>query len=160
MRTHRRGLTVIELVLILVVLGIVVFFLLRLRGGDDAPAAGAALGSDSAVAAPPTAAAGALATRLALVAPLDSSARAGDTLLLRVRATNEGGVGVAGAALSFAAEGGGRAEPAAATANDVGDAEARWVLGAVGAQTLRVSIAGSVAEPLVLTLPLAGAGAP
>ena len=158
MRTHRRGLTVIELVLLLVVLGVVVFFLLRLRGGDETPAPpGAALGSDSAVAAP---AAGALATRLALVTPLDSTAGPGDTLLVRVRATNEGGAGAAGAAVQFAAEGGGRVEPAAATANDAGEAEARWVLGATGAQTLRATIAASVAEPLVVTLPLAGAGAP
>jgi len=151
MRLARRGLTVIELVLILVAIGLLVFFLLRLRNRDAAPPAPTA---DSALATPAAPTTG-TATTLSLAAPLDSTAAAGDTLDVRLRAVDAGGAPVAGAALRIETEGGGRVEPATATSGANGEAAVRWTLGGEGVQTLRATLDGAPA-PLVATVRVAG----
>ena len=164
MRTSRRGLTVIELVLILLVIGVVIFFLMRLRGRDDA-AAGAALDSTGALATEPAVTApaalgagSALASRLALAQPVDSTASAGDTLTVRVRATTDAGDGVANAMVRFAAEGGGRVQPDSVATNDLGEAEVRWILVGAAPQLLRATVPGGPAAPLEARVRIVGGG--
>ena len=149
MRLARRGLTVIELVLILVAIGLIAFFLLRLRGRDAAPAAAdsaaavAPVGSDTPAAAP-------AARVLTLAAPLDSTAAPGAVLDVRVRGA------AAGAVVRFEAEGGGRVEPASDTTGTDGEAAARWTIGTTGAQTLRATTDGGPAPLSVTVQPTAG----
>ena len=153
MRHDRRGLTVIELVLILIALGLIIFFLFRLRGRDDAapvvpPAA------DSAVL--PTAAAP-LVERLDLAVPTDSVAAAGDTLDVRLRASGAG-AGVARATIELSADGG-TVLPTTVVTNDIGEATARWVVaGAVGATpTLRARVRGNPSATLTTSVRIADA---
>lgn len=164
MRTSRRGLTVIELVLILLVIGIVVFFLLRLRGRNDA-SAGAALDSTAAlarepaiVAPAPLGAGGALASHLTLTPAPDSTASAGDTLTVRVRATTDAGAGVANAMVRFTADGGGRVQPDSAATNDLGDVDVRWILGTAATQVLRASVPEGPAAPVQARVRIVGGG--
>jgi hypothetical protein len=150
MRTSRRGLTVIELVLILLAIGVLAYFAFRYLGRDDAAAT--APGLDSA-AVTPTAPAGPLADRLELLAPLDSTAAPGDTVLVRVRATTVAGTGVANATVTFeVTAGGGSVVPASVATNDLGETEARWATGAAGAQELRATVTGSPAATATVTL--------
>lgn len=166
MRLARRGLTVIELVLILVVIGLAIFFLLRMRGGDEAPAPGTADSAavDTTGMPPiPAGAANPLAARLAVVAPRDSTAAAGDTLALRVRATTDTETTVARAIVRFeVTAGGGRVEPDSTTTDDLGEAEVRWILGdSAGPQTVRAAVTGSDAATTTVTVTAtarAGAG--
>lgn len=148
MRLARRGLTVIELVLILVAIGLIAFFLLRLRGRDAAPPVAAdtsaALIPDAAPTATPAVGA------LTLAAPLDSTAAPGAVLDVRVRGA------AAGAVVRFEAEGGGRVEPASDTTGTDGEAAARWTIGASGAQTLRATTDGGAAPLTVTVQPTAG----
>jgi hypothetical protein len=155
MRHDRRGLTVIELVLILLAVGLIVFFLLRLRGGDDAAPAGA----DSAT-LPPSAAAP-LVDRLDLATPLDSVARVGDTLVVRLRATGAG-AGVARAAIELAAGPGSTVVPTALVTNDIGEAVAQWIVGgdAGATRTLRATVRGSESATLEATVRVTPAAVP
>lgn len=142
MRTSRRGLTVIELVLILLAIGILAYFAFRYLGRDEAPDATAALDSAAVVAPAP---AGALAQRLELVAPTDSAAMAADTVLVRVRAVSVAGTAVANAGVRFEVVGGnGSVTPDSAATSDLGEAETRWVVGTQRANAeLRASVPGS-----------------
>jgi hypothetical protein len=152
MRLPRRGLTVIELVLILVAVGLLAFFLLRMRSRDAEPPV-----ADTTL-APATPAAPTGAPALTLATPLDSTAAAGAGIDVRVHATDAAGAALANAAVRFAADGGGRVEPATATTGADGDAAVRWTLGAEGVQTLRATLDGAAA-PLTATVRVRDGGA-
>ena len=154
MRLPRRGLTVIELVLILVAVGLLAFFLLRMRSRDTQRPATVA---DTTL-TPPAPAGPAGAPALVLATTLDSTAAAGAGLDVRVHATDAAGAALANAAVRFAAEGGGRVEPATATTGTDGDATVRWTLGAGGVQTLRATLDGAAA-PLTATVRIRDGGA-
>ena len=159
MRTNRRGLTVIGLVLILVAVGLIVFLLLRLRGGGEPAPADPMPGTTAVVPDTGLATAGALAARLDLAVPVDTVAQPRDTIVVRVRAATVAGTAVAAAQVLFSVTGGGTVEPQTATTGDAGEAEARWVLGGEpGAQTLRASLADGAAPPLTVTVHAGGAG--
>lgn len=150
MHARRRGLTVIELVIILVVIVVAAVLLLRMRGRESAPAPVVA---DSAALAPPGAG-NPLTTRLAILAPRDSTARAGDTVTVRVRATTESGTAVTRATIGLAvtAGGGTLSAPSAVTA-DNGEVEARWALGREpGPQTVRAFVQGNEAAQATVTI--------
>lgn len=163
MRTSRRGLTVIELVLILLVIGIVVFFLLRMRGRDGetagaaADTAGALANQPGIIAPAPLGAGGALARHLALTQGVDSVAGAGDTITVRVRATTDANAGVANALVRFTTDGGGRVQPDSAVTDDLGEVEVRWTLGTAATQVLRATVPGGPAEPLETRVRVGGA---
>ena len=158
MRHDRRGLTVIELVLILLAVGLIIFFLFRLRGADDVPAVPAA--ADSAV-LPPTAAAP-LVDRLDLATPIDSVAAPGDTIVVRFRAVGAG-AGVARAAIDLAPGASSTVLPTSLVTNDIGEATAQWIVGGDAAagdvRTLRASVRGNPSATLETTVRV-GAGRP
>lgn len=162
MRMARRGLTVIGLVLILVAIGVAIWLLLRVMGRETPPEPAAPVAP---VAAPPpgvTPGGGTeLASRLAIVPPLDSIAAPGDTVALRVRATTETGTTVAQAVIRFAVTaGGGRVLADSAVTNDIGLAEVRWVLGSgTGEQTVQAALAGSDAVSTSATVTTTPTGA-
>jgi hypothetical protein len=152
MRHARRGLTVIELVLILVAIGLLAFFLLRMRSRDEPLPPSAADSVLTRPAAPGTATA--LTPTLTLVAPLDSAAAGGATLDVRVRAAR-GAEPAANAVVRFAVEGGGRVEPDSAITGADGAVAVRWTLGDSGEQTLRATTEGAAA-PLTATVRVGG----
>src|SRR2546427_3847368 len=85
-----------------------------------------------------TATAKGAATELVLIAGDGQAAIVDDTLplLLRVRATNEVGAGVAGVGVSWAATGGGTVSSSPTSTDVQGEAAVTWVLGpTVGTQT-------------------------
>jgi hypothetical protein len=164
MRHDRRGLTVIELVLILLAVGLIIFFLFRLRGRDDAapvvpPAA------DSAV-LPPTAAAP-LVDRLDLATPIDTVAAPGDTIVVRFRATGAG-AGVARATIDLAPGPNSVVLPASLVTNDIGEASAQWIVAAADSadssagatRTLRATVRGNPSATLETSVRVAPAGVP
>jgi hypothetical protein len=153
MRHARRGLTVIELVLILVAIGLLAFFLLRMRARDEPLPPSAA---DSVLTRPAAPGTAALGPMLTLVAPLDSTAAGGATLDVRVRAAH-GAEPAASAVVRFAVEGGGRVEPDSASTGADGVAAVRWTLGDSGEQTLRATTEGAAA-PLTATVRVGGGG--
>ena len=160
MRHDRRGLTVIELVLILLAVGLIIFFLFRLRGADDAaPAVPPA--ADSAV-LPPSAAAP-LVERLDLATPIDTVAAVGDTIVVRFRAVGAG-AGVARAAIELAPGPSSTVLPTSLVTNDIGEATAQWILAAdpaAGAtRTLRATGRGNPSATLETSVRVAPAGAP
>lgn len=160
MRHDRRGLTVIGLVLILVAVGLTAFFLLRLRGADDAPPAVPAA-ADSAVL--PTSAVAPLVDRLELAAPLDSVAAAGDTLAVRLRAVGAN-AGVVGATIDLAPGPNSTVRPTSVITSDIGEATAQWVVPGGDAttgdvRTLRATVRGNPAAVLELTVRVAAGGA-
>ncbi|HYW07714.1 MAG TPA: leishmanolysin-related zinc metalloendopeptidase [Longimicrobium sp.] len=76
----------------------------------------------------------------------------------RVRVTDAFNNPVAGATVAFAVTAGGGSVTTAAQITDAGgNAEVGWTLGAVGAQTLTVTIAGSTVAPVVFTATATGA---
>lgn len=161
MRMARRGLTVIGLVGILVAIGIALYFVIRFMGADAAPEPSPldSAGPVVAPAAPGVTPGGGseLASRLAVTAPLDSTAAAGDTIPLRIRATTETGTAVAQAVVRFAVTAGtGRVTADSAVTNDLGEAEVRWVLGSAGPQTVRASLAGNDAVSTTATVRVRG----
>lgn len=160
MRHDRRGLTVIELVLILLAVGLIIFFLFRLRGSDDA-APGVPAAADSAV-LPPSAAAP-LVDRLDLVTPIDTVAAAGDTIVVRVRATGAG-AGVARAAIDLAPGPNSVVLPTSLVTNDIGEATAQWILAADPSaeptRTLRASVRGNPSATLETSVRVAPAAVP
>lgn len=138
MRTfRRRGLTVIELVIIIVIVAVVgtlVFRSMRPRTTINAPSAtvGAA-GADT----------GAGAVRLDLETPLEATP-AGGEVTVRVRITSAVGTPVNGAPVTFAVTaGGGQVMPALAVADSAGTAQTTWTLGAAGGDTLTATLADS-----------------
>ncbi len=153
MRTTRRGLTVIELVLILLAIGLLAFLAFRYFGRDDSPAAP---GSDGVLTEAPVLSepGDALADQLRVIAPLDSTAAPGDTVPVRVRASTTTGTGVVNAMVEFAVEeGGGSVTPASVATNDLGEAEALWVLGTgAGRQELRAAVSGRDAAAVTILL--------
>lgn len=153
MRLARRGLTVIGLVLILVVLGLGIFFLVRMMGREPAPGMPPMVADTGAAAVAPGAT-NPLADRLAVVEPRDSAAVAGDTIGLRVRATTAAGTAVARALIRFeVTAGGGSVMPDSATTDDLGEAQVRWALGgAAGPQTVRATVTGNDAASATTTL--------
>lgn len=155
MRHDRRGLTVIELVLILLAVGLIIFFLFRLRGDDAAPAVPPA--ADSAV-LPPSAAAP-LVDRLDLATPIDTVAAAGDTIVVRFRATGAG-AGVARAAIELAPGPNSVVLPTSLVTNDIGEATAQWIVAAGdaaagGVRTLRATVRGNPSATLEATVRVA-----
>lgn len=158
MRTSRRGLTVIELVLILLAIGVLVFFAFRYLGRDEASDATTALDSAAVVEPAP---AGPLADRLELVTPIEPAAMTADTVTVRVRAATVAGTAVANATVTFEVlGGGGSVTPASVSTNDLGEAEARWTIGAErAAAELRASVTGSpTATTTVRATPDSAAG--
>ena len=155
MRHDRRGLTVIELVLILLAVGLIIFFLLRLRGGDDAAPAADSTALPASAAAP-------LVDRLDLATALDTVVQVGDTLVVRLRATGAG-AGVARAAIELAAGPGTTVQPASLVTNDIGEATAQWIMGADaagGTRTLRATVHGNPSATLETTVRVAPAAVP
>lgn len=161
MRTTRRGLTVIELVLILLALALLTYFAFRYFGRDESPAAP---GSEGVLNEAPvlTEPGDALADLLSVIEPRDTSAVAGDTITVRVRATTTTGTAVANATVRFeVASGGGTVAPASIATNDLGEAEARWMLGrGTGPQELHAAVAGrdAAAATIHVTTTAAGSG--
>lgn len=160
MHARRRGLTVLELLIIIIVLAVAVVVLTRVVR-NRSTGSGAGLPPDSAILAPPGSG-NELTARLAFLAPLDSSARAGDTLEVRVRATTEGGTAVTQATVRFeVTDGGGHILPDSAITNDLGDADARWVLGTeAGEQVLRAGVNEPGVPPITVSIHARAAGAP
>lgn len=152
MHARRRGLTVLELLIIIVVIIVAAVLLLRMRGRESGPAAVAA--DSSKVLTPPAGAGNQLTTRLDFLAPLDSTARAGDTVTVRVRASTDAGTAVSNATIELAVTAGeGRLSTTSAVTRDDGEAEARWALGAQpGAQTVRASVQGNESATATLTV--------
>lgn len=135
MQRHRRGLTVLSLVIILVVIGVLIFFLLRGRDvadpGEISPAA-TPEGAPVASTIP-----GALLTTVrAPLAPV--AAGATDTVVVRL--ANEAGAPMIGIPVRFTAIAGeGRVAPAEVRTDSLGLATALWTIGAApGTNTLRV----------------------
>ncbi|MHB1224220.1 MAG: hypothetical protein ACYC2G_09295 [Gemmatimonadaceae bacterium] len=161
MHARRRGLTVLELVILLIVIVVVAVLLLRMRGGESAPPPTAV--DSSGVLAPPGAG-NELTTRLAVVAPLDTTALAGDTVTVRLRATTETGTAVARATIQLAVTaGGGQLSATTAVTADNGEIEVRWVLGSeAGPQTVRATVQGNEAATATVTVSAVArpAGAP
>lgn len=160
MRHDRRGLTVIELVLILLALGLIIFFLFRLRGRDDAALA-VPPAADSVLA--PTAGAP-LVDRLDLATPIDSVVAAGDTIVVRFRATGAG-AGVARAAIDLAPGPSSVVLPTSLVTNDIGEASAQWIVaaadpGAGDTRTLRATVRGNPSATLETSVRVAPAGVP
>lgn len=151
MHARRRGLTVIELLIVLIVIVVAIVLLLRMRGGESAPPAPAA---DSASVLAPPGAGNELTTRLAVIAPLDTTAVAGDTVTVRLRATTESGTAVARATIELAVTaGGGQLSTTTAVTADNGEAEARWTLGAAaGPQTVRATVQGNESAAATITV--------
>lgn len=151
MHARRRGLTVLELLIILIVIVVAIVLLLRLRGGESAPPPAAA---DSASVLAPPGAGNELTTRLAVLAPLDTTAVAGDTVTIRLRATTESGTAVASATIELAVTaGGGRLSTPTAVTTDNGEVEARWMLGAAaGPQTVRATVQGNESAAATVTV--------
>ena len=168
MRMDRRGLTVIGLVGILVAIGIAIYLVIRFMGADAAPEPSPldSAGAMVAPVVPPTpgvtpGGGTALASRLAVTAPIDSAGTPGDTIPLRIRATTETGTAVAQAVIRFAVTAGqGRLVPDSAVTNDIGEAEVRWVLGSAGPQTVRATLSGSDAVNATATVRVRGGEAP
>src|SRR5690606_33954035 len=104
---------------------------------------------------------------LDLATPIDSVAAAGDTIVVRLRATGAG-AGVAGATIDLAPDSGSVALPTSLVTNDIGEASARWVLvgdaagdAAGGAtRTLRASVRGNPSATLETSVRVAPAGVP
>ena len=151
MHARRRGLTVLELVIILVVIVVAVVLLLRLRGGESAPPP---LVTDSTGVLAPPGAGNELTTRLAVVGPVDTTAVAGDTVTVRLRATTESGTAVARATIELeVTAGGGQLSAATVVTGDNGEVEARWVLGtAVGPQSVRATVQGNETAAATVTV--------
>lgn len=150
----------IELVLILLAIALLAFFAFRYFGRDESPVTP---GSEGVLTeAPPLTEPGdALADHLGVLSPRDSTAAAGDTVPVRVRATTATGTGVVNATVTFeVTAGGGTVIPASVATNDLGEAEARWVLGAsAGRQELRAAVDGreAAAATILLTTTVGGA---
>lgn len=159
MRTTRRGLTVIELVLILLAIALLTYFAFRYLGRDEPPATPATEGVPTEGPAF-TEPGDALAEQLSVIAPLDTAAVAGDTVPVRVRATTATGTAIANATIEFeVVTGGGTVTPASIPTNDLGEAETRWVLGrAAGPQELRAAVAGRDAASATIHLATTAAG--
>lgn len=160
MRPHhaRRGLTVIELVLILLAVGLIIVVLFRLRGRDDG-AARVPASADTAV-LPPSAAAP-LVERLDLVTPIDSVASDGDTLLVRFRAIGAG-AGVAGATIDLEPGPDAVVLPTSLLTSDIGEATARWIVAgaAGGTRTLRATVRGNPSVALETSVRVGAAAVP
>ena len=144
----RRGLTVIELVIIIVIVAVVgtlVFRSLRPRTTIEVPPATTATpGVDTGVGA----------ARLDLVTPLQATP-AGSQVEVRVRVTSAVGTPVSGAPVTFTVtSGGGQVVPALAVADSAGTAHTSWTLGAAGGDTLTATLADST------TITIAAPGAP
>lgn len=136
MRPARRGLTVIELVIIIVIVAIVATLVYRSMGRRGERAA-----APTADTLAPTAPA--VATRLALDTPVPAPALPGAQVAVTVRATDDAGTPVAGAAVEFVPRsGGGKATPALAITDSSGRARTTWTLGSATADTLEARIAG------------------
>ncbi|HEX5829951.1 MAG TPA: prepilin-type N-terminal cleavage/methylation domain-containing protein [Gemmatimonadaceae bacterium] len=136
MRPARRGLTVIELVIIIAIVAIVATLVYRSMGrrGEQAaaPAADTLAPTGSAV-----------ATRLSLDAPVTAAALPGARVPVAVRATDDADTPIAGAAVEFVTQaGGGQATPALAITDANGLARTSWTLGSATADTLVARIAG------------------
>lgn len=131
----RRGLTVIELVIIIVILAIVATLVIRAMSRDEEPATGAAT-EEVAPAGPAT------ATRLVLDTPIAAEG-AGALVPVVVRATDDAGTPVESTTVEFSvAAGGGSVDPASARTDAAGMARASWTLGRTGGDTLHARVPG------------------
>ncbi len=153
MRSERRGLTVLSLVIILVVVGVIAFFLLRSRGPADPSASAATPATPPADAAPTTASAGGVLTAVREPAP---SLAAGTADTISVRLANGAGTPMIGVPVVFTVEsGGGSVTPSPVRTDSTGLAMSVWRLGGEpGANSIRVTAdaPSTLVDPLVLTV--------
>ncbi len=148
MRSDRRGLTVLSLVIILIVVGLLAFVLLRSRG----PASQVATpDAPPATTVPTDATVGGVLTA---VREPDPSMAAGSSDTVSVRLANGAGVPMIGIPVGFAVEtGGGAVDTIPVRTDSTGLARAVWRFGAEpGVNSLRITAEAprTQIEPLVL----------